>query len=188
MTDTKLPDQGVVFWPVGTGDSTTIVVNDRLVMQVDLRDMDAADEDDAVVAPVIDRLVETLPRLDDGTSYLAVFALTHADLDHCGGFADLLDSDIVSGELWATPRLWRELADGEELCADAQRFHDEAKRRVAATLTAVADGREPASGNRIRIIGYDEDRDDHPYAELPDEYFTFPGQAITTLDGKGRQR
>lgn len=152
MTDTKLPDQGVVFWPVGTGDSTTIVLDDRLVMQVDLHDMDAADEDDAVVAPVIDRLVETLPKLDD-TPYLAVFALSHADLDHCGGFGDLLDSDIVIGELWATPRLWRELADGEELCEDAQRFHDEAKRRVAATLAAVADGREPASGDRIRIIG-----------------------------------
>ncbi len=184
MTDIELPDQGVVFWPVGTGDSTTIVVDDRLVMQVDLRDTDAADDDDAVVAPVIDRLVETLPRLDDGTPYLAVFALTHADLDHCGGVGDLLDSDIVTGELWATPRLWRELADGEELCEDAQRFHDEAERRVAATLKADADGREPASGDRIRIIGYDEDRDDHPYAELPDAYFTFPGEAITTLDGE----
>jgi hypothetical protein len=184
MTDTKLPDQGVVFWPVGTGDSTTIVVDDRLVMQVDLRDMDAADEDDAVVAPVIDRLEQTLPRLDDGTPYLAVFALTHADLDHCGGFGDLLDSDIVIGELWATPRLWRELADDEELCEDAQRFHDEAERRVSATLAAVADGRDPASGDRIRIIGYDEDRDDHPYADLPDEYFTFPGKVIATLDGE----
>jgi hypothetical protein len=184
VTDTKLPDRGVVFWPVATGDSTTIVVDDRFVMQVDLRDMDAADEDDAVVAPVIDRLQETLPRLDDGTPYLAVFALTHADLDHCSGFGDLLDSDIVIGELWATPRLWRELADDEELCEDAQRFHGEADRRVSATLAAVADGREPDSGDRIRIIGYDEDRDDHPYADLPDEYFTTPGEAITMLDGE----
>lgn len=184
MTYADLPEQGVVFWPVGTGDSTTIVVDDRLVLQVDLRDLKAADEDDAVVAPVIDRLEETLPTLDDGRPYLAVFALTHADTDHCGGSGDLLDSDIVIGELWATPRLWRELADDEELCEDAQVFHDEAQRRVAATLEALADGREPASGDRVRIIAYDEDRDHHPYAELPDACFTFPGEAITTLDGE----
>src|SRR6266542_2373806 len=183
MTYTDLPDQGLVFWPVGTGDSITIVVGDRLVMQVDLRDMKAADEDGAVVAPVIDRLAETLPTLPDGTPYLAVFALTHADLDHCCGFGDLLDSDILVGELWATPRLWRELADDEELCEDAQRFHDEAQRRVAATVKALAAGREPASGDRIRVIGYDDDRDQHGYAELPDEYFTFPGRAITSMDG-----
>ena len=183
MTYTDLPDQGVVFWPVGTGDSTTIVVGDQLVMQVDLRDMKAADEDAAVVAPVIDRLAETLPRCADGTPYLAVFALTHADLDHCCGFGDLLDSDILIGELWATPRLWRELGDGEELCEDARRFHDEAERRVVATLKALAAGREPASGDRIRIIGYDDDRDQHGYAELPDGYFTFPGQPITSMDG-----
>ncbi len=184
MTYASLPGQGIVFWPVGTGDSTTIVISSRLVMQVDLRDMASADEGDAVVAPVIDRLAGTLPTLIDGTPYLAVFALTHGDLDHCCGFGDLLDSDILIGEIWATPRLWRELADGEEPCPDAQRFHDEAKRRVAATLKAITAGRIPASGDRIRIIGYDEDRDDNPYADLPDECFTHPGEAITSLDGE----
>ncbi|HZN71393.1 MAG TPA: hypothetical protein VFC00_06880 [Micromonosporaceae bacterium] len=144
--------------------------------------MKAAGEDGAVVAPVIDRLAETLPTLPDGIPSLAVFALTHADLDHCCGFGDLLDSDVLVGELWATPRLWRELADDEELCEDAQRFHDEAKRRVAATLKALAAGREPASWDRVRVIGYDDDRDQHGYAELPDEYFTVAGQAITSMD------
>lgn len=184
MTSTLLPDRGMVFWPVGTGDSTTIVVDGRLVVQIDLRDMDSADEDDAVVAPVIDRLTETLPRLEDGTPYLAVFGLTHLDLDHCCGFGDLLDSDILIGELWATPRMWRETAEGEELCADADRFYKEAKRRVEATLKAVAAGHEPASGDRIRIIGYDTERTDHPYADLPAEYFTYPGESIITIDGE----
>ena len=150
MTYATLPEQGVVFWPVGTGDSTTIVVDDRLVMQVDLHDTASADADDAVVTPVIDRLAEQLPTLEDGRPYLAVFALTHADLDHCRGFGDLLDSDIVIGELWATPRLWRELADDQVLCGDAQCFRDEASRRVKATLEVVNAGREPASGDRIR--------------------------------------
>ena len=62
MVETELPEQGVVFWPVGTGDSTTIVLGGDLVLQVDLRDMKAADEDGAVVAAVIDRLADTLPQ------------------------------------------------------------------------------------------------------------------------------
>ncbi|WP_327321082.1 hypothetical protein OG735_40925 [Streptomyces sp. NBC_01210] len=184
MVETELPGQGVVFWPVGTGDSTTIVLGDNLVMQVDLRDMKAADEDDAVVAAVIDRLEETLPQPDGKTPYLAVFALTHADSDHCCGFGDLLESSILIGEIWATPRLWRELSEDKPMCEDAQRFQDEVERRVDATLKAVKDGKEPASGDRVRIIGYDEDRELHSYAELPDEYFTFPGDVITQVDGE----
>ncbi|MFJ3020753.1 hypothetical protein ACIPH4_07345 [Streptomyces tendae] len=184
MVETELPGQGVVFWPVGTGDSTTIVLGDNLVMQVDLRDMKAADEDDAVVAAVIDRLEETLPRPDGETPYLAVFALTHADKDHCCGFGDLLDGSILIGEIWATPRLWRELSEDKPVCEDAQRFQEEVERRVDATLKALKDGKEPASGDRVRIIGYDEDRELHSYAELPDEYFTFPGDVITKIDGQ----
>jgi hypothetical protein len=182
MTSTNLPHRGFVFWPVGNGDSTTLVVDDRLVIQIDLRDMLSADDEDSVMAPVIDRLDELLPRVN-GKPHLAVFALTHGDNDHCCGFGRLLDSDIVIGELWATPRMWRELAQRDQLVDDAERFHDEALRRVRATLRALSAGEKPASGDRIRIIGYDDDRNDHEYAGLPDEYFTFPGQVIAMLDG-----
>jgi hypothetical protein len=183
MIDTRLPERGVVFWPVGSGDSTTVVLDEERVLQVDLRDMTGADEEDAVVAPVVDRLVEHLPTRH-GKPYLAGFALTHGDADHCTGFADLLDR-VHIGELWATPRLWREyLEDDVELCEDAKAFQAEAERRVAATMEAVQAGREPASSDRVRIIGYDVDQAQHPYAELPDEYFTYPGQSITTLDGE----
>lgn len=187
MTQTALPDQGVVFWPVGSGDSTTIVVDDRHVMQVDIRDMKKADEPDAVVAAVIDRLEETLPRTDDDDDrpYLAVFALTHGDSDHCCGFGDLLDSTILIGELWATPRLWREAATDQEMCEDARRFHAEADRRVRATLEHVAAGRAVPTGDRVRVIGYDEDFEelDLAYSALPEECLSFPGDAIETLDG-----
>lgn len=186
VTTAELPDQGVVFWPVGTGDSTTIVVDDRHVIQVDLRDMAAANEGGAVVAAVIDRLAETLPRTSDGSApYLSVFALTHGDLDHCAGFGRLLDSEIVIGEIWATPRLWREHATDQEMCADAKRFHDEADRRVKATLEHIAGGRVVPSGDRVRVIGYDEDFEelDLAYSALPDDCVSFPGDVIETLDG-----
>lgn len=129
--------------------------------------MKAADEDDAVVAAVLDRLEETLPQPDGKTPCLAVFALTHADKDHCCGFGDLLESSILIGEIWATPRLWRELSEDKDMCEDARRFQEEVERRVDATLQAIEDGKEPASGDRVRIIGYDEDREDHSYASCP---------------------
>jgi hypothetical protein len=158
MTETSLPRKGVVFWPVGTGDSTTVVVDDEHVLQVDLHDMAAADEGDAVYAPMVDRLADVLPERD-GAPYLSVFALTHADQDHCRGFGDLLDSEIVIGELWATPRLWREFTeDAPPMCADAKRFHEEANRPVNAALKHISAGRPVPSGDRIRVIGYDEDQ------------------------------
>lgn len=183
MTSTPLPDQGLVFWPVGTGDSTTIVIDGEHVIQVDLHDMAMADDDDAVVAAVIDRLVEVLPQRG-GHPYLAAFILTHADMDHCLGFADLL-SKVTVGELWATPRLWREYTEHDlPLCPDAEAFHKEAKRRVAATEKAVAAGKRPASGDRIRVVGYDTDHEKHAYSELPDECLSYPGEAVTSVDGE----
>ena len=88
--------------------------------------------------PVVDLLAETLPKVDD-EPYLAVFALTHADKDHCLGFADLLDK-VRIGELWATPRLWREyqMENAPDLCADAKAFQEEAERRIAAVKAAIA--------------------------------------------------
>ncbi|MDV6284990.1 hypothetical protein [Rhodococcus jostii] len=46
MTDGDLPARGAVFWPVGTGDSSTIVLDDEIVMQVDLHDLAMAQDDD----------------------------------------------------------------------------------------------------------------------------------------------
>jgi hypothetical protein len=186
MTDANFPTRGAIFWTVGTGDSSTIVIDDEHVLQVDLHDMAKADEDDAVCTPVVDHLADKLPKRDD-KPYLAAFALTHGDQDHCRGLGDLLDSDVVIGELWATPRLWREYAeDGDEaqMCEDAKRFHEEANRRVKATLDHIAAGRAVPSGDRIRVIGYDTDLHelDYAYAALPDDNISFPGDAVGTID------
>lgn len=178
----KLAQRGVVFWPVGTGDSTTIVVDDDVVLQVDLHDMAKADEDDTPETAVVDRLVEALPQRD-GRPYLAVFALTHGDLDHCRGFEDLL-SRVTIGELWATPRLWRELEDDDaSVCEPARAFHEEAERRVRATRQAIKRNGEPVSGDRVRIIGVDDDGDLHGYADLPRTMRSYPGEAVSVLDG-----
>jgi beta-lactamase superfamily II metal-dependent hydrolase len=183
VTSTALPEQGVIFWPVGTGDSTTIVIDAEHVVQVDLHDMQSAEDDEAVVAAVVDRLVEGLPKRNK-KPYLAAFVLTHADMDHCLGFADLLGR-VTIGEIWATPRLWREYTDHDlVLCDDAEAFHKEVLRRVEATLEAEQEGRQPASGDRVRVVGYDTDHDTFSYHDLPDRYLSHPGDAVGSIDGE----
>lgn len=178
-----LAQRGAVFWPVGTGDSTTVVVDETVVLQIDLHDMAKADDDKNPEVPVVDKLVEALPVVD-GKPYLATFVLTHADKDHCLGFADLL-SKVRIGELWATPRLWREFNDPDapEPCADAVAFREESERRIEATKAALAADSEPASGDRILVVGYDDEHGKHAYDELPDEYKAWPGQSVCVLDG-----
>ncbi len=62
----------------------------ELVVQVDLNHLTAGEDDDEPHVPIIDQLVEVLPKVDD-RPYLAVFVLTHPDQDHCRGFKRLLD-------------------------------------------------------------------------------------------------
>ena len=169
-----LPDRGFVFWPVGSGDSATIVVDDQHVMQVDVRQLESSSEDDDPRAPVVDLLQKLLPK-KDGKPYLATFVLTHPDKDHCQGFADLLE--VVSiGEIWLAPRVLSEF--DEDLCEDAQVFKDEAQRRIQKARRG-----ETNSGDRVRIIGYADILDEDDFEGFPEEMLTTPGGEITEIDG-----
>ena len=117
----ELPKKGLVFWPVATGDSSTIVVKENAtVVQIDLHDCAAAGEKNSDTTAIVDELVRLLPKRNK-KPYLAVFALTHPDNDHILGFGDLL-SKVTIGELWHTPRIFREFK------AD---FTDDDRRRRA---------------------------------------------------------
>lgn len=168
------PDRGFIFWPVGNGDSTTIRVCDTVHLQVDLRHMARSEDDDDPAWPVIDELIEILPTLD-GRPYLSVFALTHPDLDHCQGFRTLNDRVFIS-ELWMSPRTFRE---NDDLCEDAQAFHEEAMRRVRM---AIETGGDLCQGDRIRIIGYDDLLSEPEFEGFPEELLSVPGEIITFLD------
>ena len=137
-----------IFWPVGNGDSTTVVISDTEVLQIDLNDKVMAEDDDNEHIPLVDDLVAKLPRRD-GKPYLSCFVLTHPDQDHCPGFPDLLKR-VVIGELWHSPHIFREYEDQEALCEDAEAFRKEARRRAAQTIKA---GSDPGAGDRVRIIG-----------------------------------
>ena len=173
---TKLPDKGFVFWPVGTGDSTSICVVSDTIIQIDLNHLAASDDEDDARKPVIDELVELLPKVDD-KPFLSVFVLTHPDQDHCRGFEDLLER-ITIGELWFSPRVFREY--NKDLCDDAQAFKDEAQRRIDKVIA----GDEVESGDRIRIIGYDDLLEEDDFEGFPNDLLSIPGHTITEIDGE----
>ena len=171
----------VYFWPVGTGDSTTFVVRENeIVFQVDLRHSLKSEDVETDCAPIIDYLEEHLPKRD-GKPYLSAFAITHPDKDHIQGFEELLNR-VTVGELWFTPRIFREHDDDPDgLGDDAQAFRKEAHRRVKATISAEGD---PGAGNRVRVIGYDDLLTEDKYKGLPEEFFSVPGHLVESLDGE----
>lgn len=171
----KAPAQGFVFWPVGSGDSTTIKVDSDHFLQVDLRHMASAEDKESPSWPVIDELLPLLPKKGE-KRYLSVFALTHPDQDHCLGFKELLGRSLI-GELWFSPRVFREYK--KDLCEDAQAFQAEAKRRVKKVI---ANNGNVSSGDRVRIIGYDELLSEEEFKGFPRRLLTIPGSTITELD------
>lgn len=176
-----LNKMGVLFWPVGTGDSTTFVVEpDSITFQVDLRHTAKSEDEDTDCAPIVDRLIEHLPKEGD-RPYLSAFALTHPDKDHVQGFQQLLDSAGI-GELWFSPWIFRE-SDDKGLCEDAIVFRTEAHRRVAATVAA---GGDPGAGDRVRLIGHDPLLEEEHYKGFPREFLTIPGNSVTMIDGVER--
>lgn len=170
-----------IFWPVGCGDTTTVVVSENEIVQIDINDKRMADEESNEHIPIVDELVARLPQRD-GKPYLSCFVLTHPDLDHCRGFADLLKR-VSIGEIWHTPRIFREYEDAEELSDDALAFRKEAHRRAGASIEV---GGDPGAGDRVRIIGYASELfiPGARYEGFPqDQFYTRPGKSIDTLDG-----
>ena len=167
----ELPDHGLVFWPVGNGDSTSIVVDSETYLQIDLNHLEKSDDNDDASWAVVDELSERLPKVNR-RPFLDVFALTHPDQDHCRGFSELLDR-VDIGELWFTPRIFAEYS--KDLCDDAEVFKKEAERRVKKTIQADGD---PGAGDRVRVFGYSELLEEEDFKDFPKDRLTIPGNEV----------
>jgi hypothetical protein len=177
----QLPNKkGVVVWPVGTGDSTTLVLQPgKMTMQIDLRHLEKADDPEEPECAIIDHLAKVLPKRN-GRPYLAVFALTHPDKDHIQGFKELLKK-VDIGELWHTPKIFRDHEDDDEaMCEDALAFRAEAHRRRAAMTT---NPKNVKSGDRLRVIGHDDILKEDEYSGLPEDCKSRPGDKVSIVDG-----
>lgn len=171
--------KAIIFWPVGTGDSTTLVLKPgEVVMQIDLRHLEKADDPEEPEWPIIDHLVKVLPKRD-GKPYLALFVLTHPDKDHIQGFAELAKK-VHIGEIWHTPKIFRDQSDEEALCDDAKAFRKEAHRRRKAMLD---DPENISSGDRLRVIGHDDILKEDEYKDLPESCKSRPGDKVSLVDG-----
>ncbi len=176
----KLPNKkAVLFWPIGTGDSTTLILKpSEVVMQIDLRHLEKADDPDEPEWPIVDYLVKALPK-KNGRPYLALFVLTHPDKDHIQGFEELLKK-VHIGEIWHTPKIFRSQSDQEALCPDAKAFRKEAHRRRKAILN---DPDNIKSGDRLRVIGHDDILKEDDYKDLPEDCKSRPGDKVSRVDG-----
>ena len=173
----EFPNSGFVFWPVGTGDSTTVVIDENdAVLQIDLHHLSKSEDEDEEHVPIVDELVRLLPKRND-RPYLAGFALTHPDKDHILGFADLLEH-VDIGQIWHTPRIFRE--NDADLCDDAVAFKEEVERRRKVTVTR---GDHTPSCDRVLIIGHDDIFEEGKYEEFPERWRACPSDIVKEIDG-----
>ncbi|MDX2107107.1 MAG: hypothetical protein SFY67_11960 [Candidatus Melainabacteria bacterium] len=168
---------GFVFWPVGNGDSTSIVVTDEIVMQIDLHHMCKSNDEDDACHPIVDLLYDNLPKRE-GKPHLSVLCITHLDKDHCQGFTDLLDR-VTIDEIWFTPRVLDD--EDDALCEDAVAFKEEAIRRVKK---AIKEGLHLDAGDRVRILGWADLLLEDDYEGFPSELFSVAGSTISTMAGE----
>lgn len=148
-------------------------------MQIDLHHLEKADDSEEPEWNVLDYLVKALPKRN-GRPYLAVFVLTHPDQDHIRGFAELLRK-VDIGELWHTPKIFRDHEDDDEvMCEDALAFHEEAHRRRKVVL---ANPTNVKSGDRLRVVGHDDILKEDKYKGLPDTAKSRPGDILSLIDG-----
>ena len=186
MSSWQLPQAGVVFWPVGNGDATTIVIDQATIIQIDINHRAVADDDSDGRVPVVDRLVDLLPQTDKGDPRLSVLAITHHDEDHSSGFERLVE-EVVVEELWITLRSFVEV-DGDGLTEVGQAVYDEASRRRKKEIEAAANGSRAAVGDRLRVIGNADLLDHDDWKGFPSELLTSAGQFVPTINAEDRSK
>lgn len=154
----------ISFFPVGNGDMTLIHLESGRTILIDMNIRNSADDPDDDDPDVAAKLRGQLPRDSRGRLYVDVFLLSHPDQDHCRGIQKHFhlgspedwsksDDKILIREMWSSPMVFRRASKNHQLCEDAKAFNREARRRVALFRS---DGSKVASGDRILILGEDE--------------------------------
>lgn len=181
----------IKYFPVGNGDMSLITLEDGTRILVDCKL--TAKSDGSTVSKVCDVKKELLNSLQkrNGNYFVDVFILTHGDRDHCHGFKDnFYQGDpanysqkdreqnlIIMDTMWFSPMIAEQYTNEDE---DAHQC--EAERRIALHRSNHPDRDNP--GNRIKIIGYDSNKDYHDLNNLR----AVPGDVITRFNDKDQQK
>ena len=155
----------LTFFPVGNGDMTLIRTEQGNGLLIDVNIRSAADDPDDDTPDVAKKLREKLVRDTEGRLYVDALLISHPDQDHCRGLRKHFHlgppdkwsksaDKILIGEIWSSPMVFRRASSKNTLCDDAKAFNAEARRRVRVFRHKPW---ENCLGNRIRILGEDED-------------------------------
>lgn len=182
-----MPNPTIKFYPVGNGDMSLITLADETRILIDCKLTKKSDEsDDPKIYDVKKDLLKSLQKRDNNY-YVDVFILTHGDKDHCHGFEDNFyqgspekysksdrDNDlIIMDTMWFSPMIAEQYSNSDE---DAHQC--EAERRLE--LHRNNDPKKDLPGNRIKIIGYDSNKD---YKDL-NHLRAVPGDIVTRFNDR----
>jgi hypothetical protein len=173
----------IKYYPVGNGDTSLITLEDKTTILVDCNIRNCDNDETFDVKKDLLKNIQTA----DGIPYVDVFILTHGDQDHCRGFKKHFyqgapenysnthkkEGLIRIDTMWFSPMIAEENTNDDE---DAHQL--EAERRLA--LHQRKDPKRDNPGNRIKIIGYDGNKD---YKDL-DYLRAKPGEIVTRFNDR----
>jgi len=177
----------IKYYPVGNGDQSLITLRDGTTIMVDCNiRQDSIGSADPKIYDAKKDLLKSIERRDDNP-YVDVFILTHGDCDHCRGYkSNFYQGDptkysdknrkveeIIIDEMWFSPMIAEEHTNNDE---DA--YQQEAERRL--DLHRRKDPNRNLPGNRIKIIGYDSNKD---YQDL-NHLRAIPGTIVKEFNNK----
>ena len=176
----------IKFYPVGNGDNILLKLDDKTTVIVDFQVRDCDEDSDGITTYDVKKdLIKELSKDSNNNPFVDLFINSHPHNDHCLGFEknfyygspnDYADTnrkkeEIIIGELWVTQRVF-----SNDLCSDGGAIRREAKRRKKL----FEDGSFESNkyGNRLRIIGYNEDD------TTVDGLHYVPGNTVEIFNGK----
>jgi hypothetical protein len=177
----------VSIYPVSNGDHSLIRLADNSTILVDCNIRQASvGSTDPKVYDVKSALMKAAKKRDNNP-YIDVFILTHGDCDHCRGYkahfyqgdpkkygdSNRKAEEIIIDEMWFSPMIAEEHTNEDE-----EAYQTEAERRLALHRSKHADRDLP--GNRIKIIGYDGNKD---YKDL-NHLRAVPGSVVDTFNAR----
>ncbi|MBW8051699.1 MAG: cobyric acid synthase CobQ [Cytophagales bacterium] len=174
----------IKYYPVGNGDMSLITLKSKKTILIDCNIRESSSDEIDDPKEVKEDLLNSIQKRNN-KPFIDVFALTHPDKDHCGGFDknfytgdpdDYSDEnedneEIIIDELWVTRRVFR-----DDLSNEASPIKNEANRRKR--LYQNNDSKKNKAGNRLRIVGHD-DNDDRK--EVP---HYIPGDEIDEINNE----
>ena len=179
----------IKFYPVDNADTTLIKLHDKTTILIDCQFREGEENSDGVtIFPVKDDLLSSIEKDSTENPFVDLFINTHAHNDHCLGFeknfynGDPKDyskgnrdnKEIIIGELWITQMVFT-----YEHCNDGLAIRREVLRRKK-----LFENKTPgwdSYGNRLRIIGYNEND------TTVEGLHYLPGTFVDIINGKKKE-